>query len=70
MRIIDGLINEMNICISWGKYYVDFTRANEYNGVRFTSTQEPFLLELMQVSFIYQTICLTILQCIVNSKYL
>ena len=36
-------INEINICKSWDKYYVDFTHANEYNGVTFTSTLYHFL---------------------------
>ena len=36
VMIID-FINEPNICKSWEKYYVDFTNANECNGVTFTS---------------------------------
>ena len=40
--IIDDFINEMNICKSWDRYYVDVTHANEYNGVTFTSTLDHF----------------------------
>ena len=42
MRIIDDFINEMNIFKSWHKDYVDFTHADEYNGVTLTPILDHF----------------------------
>ena len=76
VRIIDDFINEMNICKSWDKIYVDFTHANEYNGVTFTSTLDHFFWNktfgdfVTDAGVLHLSDCLTTLQCIVNSKYL